>query len=58
MPENLDPDAFINQKGKEAFIKLVENKTEIQNFIWDSYYQDIDKNNPYALTLFEKKIIA
>jgi len=58
LPENLDPDAYINQKGKEAFIKLAESKLEIQNFIWDSYYQDIDKNNPHSLTLFEKKIRA
>ncbi len=58
LPENLDPDAFINQKGKEAFIKLAESKIEIQNFIWDSYYQDVDKNNPRSLTLFEKKIKA
>ena len=56
LPENLDPDAYINQKGKESFIKFTENKLEIQNFIWDSYYQDIDKNNPRSLTLFEKKI--
>ena len=58
LPENLDPDAFINQKGKEAFIKLAESKVEIQNFVWDSYYQDVDKNNPRSLTLFEKKIKA
>jgi len=58
LPENLDPDAFVNQKGKEAFIKLAENKVEIQNFIWNSYYQDIDKNDPRSLTLFEKKIKA
>jgi len=56
LPENLDPDSFINQKGKEAFTKLTESKVEIQNFIWHSYYQDIDKNNPRSLTLFEKKI--
>ena len=56
LPENLDPDAYINQKGKEAFLKLAQSKIEIQNFIWDSYYQDIDKNNPRSLTLFEKKI--
>jgi len=56
LPENLDPDAFINQKGKEAFIKLAESKVEIQNFIWDSYYQDVDKSDPRSLTLFEKKI--
>ena len=29
---------------------------EIQNFIWDSYYQDVDKSDPRSLTLFEKKI--
>ncbi len=56
LPENLDPDAYINLNGKEAFIKLSENKVEIQNFIWQSYYKDIDKNNPRSLTLFEKKI--
>ena len=58
LPENLDPDAYINQKGKEAFIKLTESKMEIQNFVWDSYYQDVDKSNPHSLTLFEKKIKA
>ena len=56
LPENLDPDAYINQKGKESFIKLVESKVEIQNFIWDSYYHDVDKNNPHSLALCERKI--
>ena len=56
IPENLDPDAYINEKGKESFIKLTDSKVEIQKFIWDSYYQDVDKNNPHSLTLFEKKI--
>ena len=58
LPENLDPDSYINQKGKESFLKLVESKIEISNFIWNSYYDNIDKNNPYSLTLFEKKIKA
>ena len=56
LPENLDPDSYINQKGKESFLKLTEKKIEIQNFIWDSYYKDVDKNNPHSLSLFEKKI--
>ena len=55
LPENLDPDSYINQEGKESFLKFVESKIEIQRFIWDSYYQDVDKNNPHSLTLFEKK---
>lgn len=56
LPENLDPDSYINEKGKESFIKLLEDKIDIQNFIWDSYYKDIDKNDPRSLTLFERKI--
>ena len=56
LPENLDPDSYINQKGKESFLKFVDSKIEISNFIWDSYFQEVDNNNPYALTLFEKKI--
>ena len=56
LPDNLDPDSYINQKGKDSFLKLVESKTEILNFIWDSYYKDVENNNPYSLTLFEKKI--
>ena len=43
---------------KDSFLKLVEGKIEIQDFIWNSYYQDINKNNPHSLTLFEKKIKA
>ena len=56
LPENLDPDAFINQKGKDSFLKITQSKVEIQNFIWDSYYREIDKNNPHSLSMFEKKI--
>ena len=56
LPENLDPDAYINQKGKESFLKFAESKIEIQNFIWDSSYSVINKNDPHSLSQFEKKI--
>ena len=56
LPENLDPDAYINKNGKESFIKLVKNKKEISNYIWDSYYEGVNKNNPQSLTIFEKNI--
>ena len=56
LPENLDPDSYINQKGKEAFLKFSESKIEIQDFIWNSYYSEVNKKNPHSLTLFEKKI--
>jgi len=56
LPENLDPDSYLNEKGRDLFLKLGKNKTEILNFIWDLYYKNIDRNNPHSLSLFEKKI--
>ena len=56
LPENLDPDSYINQKGKDSFIKLSETKVDILNFIWDSYYSEVDRNHPQTLAIFEKKI--
>ena len=56
LPENLDPDTYINEKGKESFLKFTESKIEIKNFIWDSYFNEVDRNSPNSLSLFEKKI--
>ena len=56
LPENSDPDSYINKNGKDSFLKLADKKIDILNFVWNSYYNDIDKSNPYSLSLFEKKI--
>ena len=56
LPENLDPDAYINQKGRDSFVKFTQSKMNIQNFIWDSYYEEMDGNDPQTLALFERKI--
>ena len=28
----------------------------IKNFIWDSYYEEVNRNDPHSLSLFEKRI--
>ena len=56
LPNDFDPDSFINKNGRDAFIKLIENKIAIYDFIWDCYYQNIDTNNPASFASFEKKI--
>jgi len=58
LPEDTDPDSYVNQNGRESFIKFSESKIEIQEFIYNSYYQSTEKNNPSSLALFEKKIKA
>ncbi|MDC1475860.1 DNA primase, partial [Pelagibacteraceae bacterium] len=50
LPEDLDPDSYVNQKGRDSFLELAEKKLEISNFIWDSYYQNINRNDPHSLT--------
>ena len=56
LPENLDPDSYINQKGKDAFLSISKQKVEISDFIWENYYKDVDTSSPQSLSLFEKKI--
>ena len=37
-------------------LKLLEKKEIIQSFIWNSYLSKIDKQDPYAISKFEKEI--
>ncbi len=56
LPEGFDPDDFIRKNGKENFSKFMESKEMIQDYIWNVLIQKIDKNNPYEISKFEKKI--
>ncbi len=56
MPEGKDPDDYIKKNGKEALIKLLNEKEIIQTFLWNHYIKKIDQNNPYEISKFEKEI--
>ena len=56
MPEGKDPDDFIKQNGHEALLSLLKEKEIIQTFIWNNLINNIDKNNPYEISKFEKEI--
>ncbi|MFL2889877.1 MAG: DNA primase [Pelagibacteraceae bacterium] len=51
-----DPDDYIKKNGKDSFIDLLKSKKIIQSYIWDFYSLEIDKNNPFSISKFEKKI--
>ena len=56
MPEGKDPDDYIKQNGREALTKLLEKKEIIQSFLWNYHLNNIDQNNPYEISKFEKEI--
>ena len=51
----LDPDDYIKEKGKDLFVNFLKSKLSIQDFIWKIYSNDLDRNDPFASTKFEKK---
>ena len=56
MPDGIDPDDYIKQKGKEGLINLLKEKEIIQSFIWSHHISKIDQRNPYEISKFEKEI--
>ena len=51
----IDPDDYIKEKGKDLFENFLKSKLSIQDFIWKIYSNDLDRNDPFAATKFEKK---
>ena len=56
MPEGKDPDEFIKKFGKNGLLNLLKEKEIIQSFIWNYHLRNIDQNNPYEISKFEKEI--
>jgi len=56
MPDGVDPDDYIKQKGKDALLNLLKEKEIIQSFIWNCLLSKINPNNPYEISKFEKEI--
>ena len=52
----LDPDDYVKQKGKDSFEKLLKNSISIEEFIWKTYLNNLDRTDPFAITKFEKKL--
>ena len=56
LEQGKDPDDIIKEVGKDGFLKLLQKKTIIQSFIWETYLNKIDTSNPYEVTKFEKQM--
>jgi DNA primase len=56
MPKGEDPDDFIKKNGKDKFNEFLKSKKIIQSYIWDVYLSEVNANNPFEISKFEKKI--
>ena len=56
MPNGNDPDDFIKQNGKEAFLSFLKEKQIIQTYIWNYHLSKINRKNPFEISKFEKEI--
>ena len=56
LPENEDPDSYVNKNGKNSFLDFSKNsKLSIHQFIFNHYKQQTN-NDPSSLAIFEKKL--
>ncbi len=56
LPDNEDPDSFVNKNGKNYFIEFSkQNKISIHQFIFEHYKKETH-NNPSSMAIFEKKL--
>jgi len=56
LPDNHDPDSFVNKHGKKYFLEFSKNNSiSIHNFIFEHYSKQLD-DNPSSSAIFEKKL--
>ena len=56
LPDNEDPDSFVNKNGKEYFLDYSKNNSvSIHKFIFEHYSKQLD-DNPSSRAIFEKKL--
>ena len=56
IPDGKDPDDYIKLNGKDGLLKLLKDKKIIQTYIWDYHLSNVDQNNPFEISKFEKEI--
>ncbi len=56
LPSGNDPDDIIKSGGKEKFLNVLSTKEIIQSYIWGVYFNQMEKEDPFAISKFEKRL--
>ena len=57
MPQGLDPDDYVNSYGKEAFMKTVDQKKDIVEFVFEYHAKQLKDFSPLSLANLEKNLM-
>lgn len=50
LPEEHDPDSFIRENGKDAFLTLIQQSTSLEQFLFNTLAKDINLSTPSGKT--------
>ena len=56
IPENLDPDSFLQNKKKDDFFALKNNAKDLSIIIWEGIENSIKSDTPESIALIDNKI--
>ena len=56
LDNGVDPDDFVKNNGQKAFEEFLQKKEIIQDFIWNKKIQNLDSNDPFMISRFEKEM--
>ena len=56
IPENLDPDSFLQNKRKDDFLVLKQKAKDLSMIIWEGIENSINSDTPESIALIDNKI--
>ena len=57
LPDKMDPDEFLKAKGRDEFLKLMQQTTPLMQLLWDKNTRNIPAQTPEQKALIEKNIM-
>ena len=56
IPDEMDPDSFMQKKSKEEFLKLRDNSKDLSSIIWQLVQESVELETPEFLAAMDQKI--
>ena len=58
LPENMDPDEYLQAYGKESFANLLTKTKPLIDILWQKYTDGVDASTPERKAMIEKTLIT